>query len=49
VGLEPCTSVPNAGLDAAVDNGTANRLAPGETQRSTITLETHAGELSAHD
>lgn len=41
VGLEPCTSIPNDGLDAAVDNETANSLAPGETQQSTVTLETH--------
>jgi galactose mutarotase-like enzyme len=29
VGLEPCTSIPNAGLERAIENGTAERLAPG--------------------
>jgi len=29
VGLEPCTSVPNAGLDSAIEAGTANTLQPG--------------------
>lgn len=44
VGLEPCTSIPNAGLEHAVENGTAESLKSGETQRSTVTLETHPVE-----
>ncbi|MBX0297277.1 aldose 1-epimerase [Haloarcula nitratireducens] len=44
VGLEPCTSVPNAGLDAAVENGTANELRPDETVESTVRLSTHPAE-----
>jgi galactose mutarotase-like enzyme len=40
-GLEPCTSVPNAGLEAARENGTAERLGPGETVRATVAVETH--------
>ncbi|WP_152043106.1 aldose 1-epimerase [Salinigranum salinum] len=41
VGLEPCTSVPNAGLDRAIENGTAERLDPGARQESTVTVTTH--------
>ncbi|GGN88616.1 aldose 1-epimerase [Haloarcula pellucida] len=41
VGLEPCTSIPNAGLAEAVENGTAEELAPGGTQSSTVRLRTH--------
>lgn len=44
VGLEPCTSIPNAGLDRAVENGTAAQLAPDETRRSTVTLATHPSD-----
>jgi galactose mutarotase-like enzyme len=44
VGLEPCTSIPNAGLEAAIENGTAESLDPGESRTSTITLETHPAE-----
>jgi galactose mutarotase-like enzyme len=40
-GLEPSTSIPNAGLDAARDAGTANTLAPHEKTQATISLETH--------
>jgi galactose mutarotase-like enzyme len=36
VGLEPATSVPNAGLGAAVENGTAERLAPCEQESATV-------------
>lgn len=43
-GLEPCTSIPNAGLEEAIENGTVEELAPGETQESQITLETHPAE-----
>lgn len=41
VGLEPCTSVPNAGLDAAEANGTAEHLAPDETASFDLTFTTH--------
>lgn len=44
VGLEPCTSVPNAGLDEAIENGTAKSLGPSERQASTVTFETHPVE-----
>ncbi|MFC7020794.1 MULTISPECIES: aldose 1-epimerase [Haloarcula] len=44
VGLEPCTSIPNAGLEEAIENGTAESLDPGETRTSTVTLETHPVE-----
>ncbi|MFC7028263.1 DUF4432 family protein [Halomicroarcula sp. GCM10025710] len=44
VGLEPCTSIPNAGLAEAIENGTAELLDPGETRESTVTLETHPVE-----
>lgn len=40
LGLEPSTSVPNAGLQRAIDNGTANWLGPGETAEVTMTVET---------
>ena len=40
-GIEPATSIPNAGLEAARENGTANRLKPGEEVAATITFETH--------
>jgi len=38
VGLEPCTSRPVAGLDAAVENGTANRLDAGESVSTELDL-----------
>jgi hypothetical protein len=41
VGLEPCTSIPNAGIEAAVENDTANEIGPGETVTATIEVETH--------
>ncbi|WP_436936479.1 DUF4432 family protein [Halovenus marina] len=41
IGLEPCTSIPNSGLDRAIDNETAAVLDGGESQQSTIELETH--------
>lgn len=44
VGLEPCTSIPNAGLSAAVENDTAETLGPGETRESTVTVETHTAK-----
>jgi hypothetical protein len=39
-GLEPCTLIPNAGLERAIENGTANTLAPGEREPATIEIET---------
>jgi galactose mutarotase-like enzyme len=44
VGLEPCTSIPNAGLEAAVENGTARRLGAGEQVEATVTVRTHPVE-----
>lgn len=42
VGLEPATSIPTiGGLDAAVQNGTANTVDPGETVTTSISLSTH--------
>lgn len=42
VGLEPATSIPTiGGLDAAIENDTANVIEPGETVRSTTALRTH--------
>ena len=42
VGLEPATSVPTiGGLEAALENETANVIEPGETARTTISLRTH--------
>ena len=41
VGLEPCTSIPNAGLKQAINNNTANVLTPDETETATIRFETH--------
>jgi galactose mutarotase-like enzyme len=38
VGLEPCTSRPVAGLDAAVENGTANRLTAGESVETSLSV-----------
>lgn len=38
-GLEPCTSIPNAGLERAIENGTANTLAAGEREHATIEVE----------
>lgn len=40
VGLEPCTSFPGSGLEAARENGTVNQLAPGATESATFELET---------
>lgn len=40
VGLEPCTSVPSAGLERAIENGTANLLAPGGREHVTVAIET---------
>ena len=37
IGLEPWSSYPCAGLSAAIENGTARRLAPGETQQAWLT------------
>ncbi|WP_265110732.1 aldose 1-epimerase [Halosolutus halophilus] len=42
VGLEPCTSIPNAGLAAAQENGTANRLEPKTSVSATISVTTHS-------
>jgi galactose mutarotase-like enzyme len=44
VGLEPCTSVPNAGLDAAKDNGTSEYLPAGESESTALTFSTHPAE-----
>lgn len=45
VGLEPCTSAPNAGLQESKANGTARFLDPGETESATISFGVHpAGE-----
>lgn len=41
VGLEPCTSIPNAGLKDAVENGTAERLGSGESRSVEISLAVH--------
>jgi hypothetical protein len=38
--LEPCTSIPNAGLEEAIENGTANSLAPDEAVTATLELRT---------
>lgn len=43
-GLEPCTSIPNAGLEDAIENGTARRLAPGETVEASIAFSTHPAD-----
>jgi galactose mutarotase-like enzyme len=40
LGLEPCTSVPNAGLDSAIEAGTANTLQSGETVTAELAVET---------
>lgn len=41
VGLEPSTSIPTiGGLDAAIENGTANVIEPGETVEAAVSLET---------
>ncbi|MDR9431802.1 MAG: aldose 1-epimerase [Natronomonas sp.] len=44
VGLEPCTSIPNAGLTDAIENLTAESLGPGDRQQSSVTLSTHPVE-----
>lgn len=42
VGLEPATSVPTiGGLDAAIENDTANVIDPGESVRTRLSLRTH--------
>lgn len=41
-GLEPCTSIPNAGLERAVEEGTANYLDAGESVTADIELEVRA-------
>ncbi|WP_317175716.1 DUF4432 family protein [Halomontanus rarus] len=41
VGLEPCTSIPNAGLEEAIENGTARTLEAGESQRSQLSVSTY--------
>lgn len=41
VGLEPCTSIPNAGLSEAIENGTANHLDAGEQVTATVEFTTH--------
>lgn len=40
LGLEPCTSIPNAGLDSALESETANYLDPGETVMADLAVET---------
>lgn len=42
LGLEPATSMPNAGLEQAIENGTENRLCPGETVTAEIGVETRS-------
>lgn len=37
LGLEPWSSYPCAGLSAAIENGTARRIGPGETQHAWLT------------
>ena len=44
VGLEPATSIPNAGLEAARENGTANQLASETSLSVTLSIETHSVE-----
>jgi galactose mutarotase-like enzyme len=44
VGLEPCTSIPNAGLADAKANGTAERLAAGASESVELALSTHRAE-----
>lgn len=43
-GLEPCTSIPNAGLERAIENGTANRLAPSEQIEAAFEVALHSAE-----
>jgi|AntRauMinimDraft_3_1070383.scaffolds.fasta_scaffold00827_2 galactose mutarotase-like enzyme len=40
LGLEPCTSIPNAGLEEQVARGTAATLPAGETVEATLAVET---------
>lgn len=42
VGLEPCTSIPNAGLEKAIENGTARTLKAGDSQRSRLSVSTYS-------
>ncbi|WP_224337796.1 aldose 1-epimerase [Haloprofundus halobius] len=42
IGLEPSTSIPNAGLKEAIENGTANCLPGGSTETFTIECTTHS-------
>jgi len=44
LGLEPCTSVPNAGLERAISEGTANRIGPSETVTANVRIETGPAE-----
>lgn len=46
LGLEPCTSVPNAGLNEAIEAGTANTLAPNADETATMTVTTHPARHS---
>lgn len=43
-GLEPCTSIPNAGLERAIENGTANRLGPGGNVGASIEVALHPAD-----
>lgn len=43
-GLEPCTSIPNAGLERAIENGTANYLSPGEHVDASIAVTLHPAD-----
>lgn len=45
-GLEPATSIPNAGLEAAIENGTAEGLNAGETVSASVRLETSSPSTS---
>jgi galactose mutarotase-like enzyme len=40
LGLEPCTSAPNAGLDRAVEERTANQIHPEETVSASMSIAT---------
>jgi hypothetical protein len=43
IGLEPFSSIPNHGLQTAIDNGTALYLQPGEEKKSWLSALVHTG------
>lgn len=43
-GLEPATSIPNAGLEEAIANGTANTLRPGTTETMSMSVAVSASD-----